>query len=235
MSSIIQALQTNHLLWRATDAEHSGEHQLSSGYALLDAKLGGGWPDKGVIELQSSRLGIGEVRLLLPALKAMAHHETHSQRLYLWVNPPGRLNGQALSAADIPLSQTLIARDLTQEQAFWVAEQSLRSGCCCAVILWCDELSPSQAKRLQLAAKEGSSLNVVLRPPSAISQSLPVSMRMRLNSDEYGLKVDITKRVGGYPVMPFALDMTQTWPQLTQKRKVTQLAKVKAFKAKGER
>lgn len=221
MSSIIQSLQSSRLLWRAGDTVHNQKNTLSSGYSLLDDKLGGGWPDKGIIELQTALIGIGEIRLLLPALKAMQHSEVRQDKLYLWICPPGRLNAQTLASAGLPLSNTLVASEISCEHAFWVAEQSLRSGCCAAVILWCEQLEPTQAKRLQLAAKEGNSLGILIRPPGNVEQSLPISVRMTLEPHEQGLSVDISKRLGGMPVNTFDLDMSQQWPYLTRPAPVT--------------
>ncbi|MCJ8270379.1 MAG: translesion DNA synthesis-associated protein ImuA, partial [Psychrosphaera sp.] len=227
MSSILQLLQTKHLIWQANSLSQDPGNSIVSGFSELDGKLNGGWPDKGIIELQCSPLGIGEVRLLLPALrqlslgkglgKELGKPEAKTQEpLYIWVAPPGRLNGQVLAEAGLPLANTLVASDISAKEAFWLSEKSLRSGCCAAVVLWCDELEPNQAKRLQLAAKEGNSLGFVIRPPSKVKQSLPVSIRMAATPHVQGLQLNITKRLGGNPVSPFMVDMSQYWPELTE-------------------
>lgn len=212
MSSILQALQINHLLFNASHMPCDPDALLASGYSQLDNKLHGGWPDKGIIELQSDGMGIGEIRLLFPALKQLKAKE----QLYAWIAPPGRLNGQALANAGLPLANTLIATDVSDKEAFWLAEKSLRSGCCAAVILWCDELEPNQAKRLQLAAKEGHSLGFIIRRQSNVEQSLPVSIRMSTSASKQGLQINIHKRLGGNAAPPFTLDMQSQWPELTQ-------------------
>ena len=54
-----------------------------SGYTPLDELLpGGGWPHRGLIELLLQQNGIGEMRLLLPALQRLA-----GQRIAL-LQPP---------------------------------------------------------------------------------------------------------------------------------------------------
>lgn len=223
MSAIIQSLQSSQLLWRAGEAAEKSGNTLSSGYPQLDGKLGGGWPDKGIVELQTQQTGIGEVRLLLPSLKTIKLRQENQDRLFLWVRPPGRLNAQTLSMAGLPLNNTVVATDICPEQGFWIAEQSLRSGCCAVVVMWCESLEPNQAKRLQLAAKEGDSLGVLIRPPSDVEQSLPISLRMSLSPNKHGLAVDINKRLGGNPVGTFALDMTRQWPLLTEPKPVVSL------------
>ena len=237
MSSILQSLQTNHLIWQANSLNQDPNNSVTSGFAELDGKLNGGWPDKGIIELQCSPIGIGEVRLLLPALRQLSlskaqgeglgesreKNQTKPQAkleesLYIWVAPPGRLNGQVLVEAGLPLANTLVVSGISAKEAFWLSEKSLRSGCCAAVVLWCDELEPNQAKRLQLAAKEGNSLGFVIRPPSKVSQSLPVSVRMVVAPHVQGLQVNISKRLGANPVSPFTVDMSQYWPVLAKVR-----------------
>ncbi len=213
MTSIIQSLQINQLLWHASHLPGDPDSQVTSGYSQLDGKLNGGWPDKGIVELQADNFGIGEIRLLLPALDRLKSKEL----LYAWISPPGRLNGQALANAGLPLSNTLVATDVSAKEAFWLAEKSLRSGCCAAVILWCDELEPNQARRLQLAAKEGHSLGFIIRRQSRVEQSLPVSVRMTVTPQKQGLQVNIHKRIGGSPTSPFAVDMLSQWPELTQR------------------
>ena len=211
MISIIQSLQNRHLIWHANDLTQSQDDLINSGYQQLDHKLGGGWPDKGIIELQAQTIGIGEVRLLLPALL----HLSQQKLLYVWIAPPGRLNAQALAQAGLPLDNMLVATNVDEKEAFWLSEKCLSSGCCAAVILWTQDFEPNQAKRLQLAAKEGSSLGFVIRPPSTIEQSLPISVRMKATANKQGLQLQINKRLGGYPVSPFTLDMRQQWPNLT--------------------
>ena len=130
---------------------------------------------------------------------------------------------------EVKWANTLVASDISAKEAFWLSEKCLRSGCCAAVVLWCDELEPNQAKRLQLAAKEGNSLGFVIRPPSKIKQSLPVSIRMAVTPHAQGLQLNITKRLGGNPVSPFMVDMSQYWPDLTAikqpEAKLTELPK----------
>ena len=76
-ASIEQLLQQNSArLWRAREpgsgAASTAPAGLPTGYVALDRCLpGGGWPRQGLIEILSDQRGIGEVRLLLPALAAL--------------------------------------------------------------------------------------------------------------------------------------------------------------------
>jgi cell division inhibitor SulA len=234
MSSILQTLQTNHMIWHANHLALNPDTAIPSGYNPLDSKLDGGWPDKGIVEMQVDTIGIGEVRLLLPALYHLGQkkglQEGQQTLLYVWIAPPGRLNAQMLTTAGLPLANTLVATGISAKEAFWLSEQCLRSGCCISVVLWCNSLEPNQAKRLQLAAKEGNCLGFVIRPPTEVEQSLPVSIRIAAGPHAQGLEVNISKRLGGYPVMPFALDMSQRWPELTQPAPVTSLTQQRSLR-----
>src|SRR5512139_3530390 len=59
---------------------------LSTGHEALDRLLADrGWPRDGLVELLGNQPGIGELRLLIPALAALSRHES---RWILWINPP---------------------------------------------------------------------------------------------------------------------------------------------------
>src|SRR5512137_3109590 len=118
--SVEQLLQQNSArLWRAREtgsgAAAVAPAGLPTGYAALDRCLpGGGWPLQGLIEILSDQRGIGELRLLLPALaalcrepgatesppyppprpghagSAMLPHDRGSGGWIAWVSPPYR-------------------------------------------------------------------------------------------------------------------------------------------------
>ena len=60
-------------LWRASQIGGAPRHTTASGFAALDAQLpGGGWPHGVLTELLLPQAGVGELRLLAPALAALA-------------------------------------------------------------------------------------------------------------------------------------------------------------------
>ena len=68
-------------LWRAGRIEPSAR-AIGTGYPTLDGLLADrGWPKAGLVELLSPRIGIGELRLLGPALAALSVQE---QRWITW-------------------------------------------------------------------------------------------------------------------------------------------------------
>ena len=60
-------------LWRASQIGGAPRRTTASGFAALDAELpGGGWPHGVLTELLLPQAGVGELRLLAPALAAVA-------------------------------------------------------------------------------------------------------------------------------------------------------------------
>ena len=59
-------------LWRASQIGGAVQRSTASGFAALDAQLpGGGWPHGTLTELLLAQAGVGELRLLAPALAAL--------------------------------------------------------------------------------------------------------------------------------------------------------------------
>ena len=64
--------QLHPALWRAHQAGRQRDAVVASGFADLDAVLpGGGWPQRALTELLLPHPGVGEIRLLAPALAAV--------------------------------------------------------------------------------------------------------------------------------------------------------------------
>ena len=64
-------------LWRADQLAQSATRCMDTGFAALSAQLpGGGWPLGTLVELLLQQHGIGELRLLRPALAALGKRRT---------------------------------------------------------------------------------------------------------------------------------------------------------------
>ena len=71
-------------LWRGCSAARSST--VPTGFAALDAALpGGGWPQVGLVEILISRLGVGELYLILPALASLT--QRLEARWCAWIAP----------------------------------------------------------------------------------------------------------------------------------------------------
>ena len=76
MKAALAELLHNPLLWQG-DRLARAEDAVASGFAALDRELpGGGWPQASLAELLLDHEGIGELRLVLPALKRLVRAES---------------------------------------------------------------------------------------------------------------------------------------------------------------
>ncbi len=205
MSSSLDKLLANPRVWRGCD-QAGRRTGLASGYAELDRHLpGGGWPPDSLTEILTTHYGIGELRLLMPALARLSN-EAPGQGFgepgwIAWVAPPFQPYPPALRQYGIDLSRMLIVRPAEANEILWSAEQALSSGTCAAVLLWPDTLDDQASRRLQLAAEQGRSWAIAFRPLAARHQPSAAALRLALHSSGQGTRVHILKSRGGRPAV----------------------------------
>ncbi|SFV16346.1 translesion DNA synthesis-associated protein ImuA [Pseudoduganella namucuonensis] len=203
-------------LWLASQLAHSAIRCVDTGYAALSAQLpGGGWPLGSLTELMLQQSGIGEIRLLRPALVGVA------QRQVVLLGPPQLPQGLALAALGLPPSKLLWIRGGETKKGgggggdmLWAAEQVLRSGCCGALLLWQRHMRGETLRRLHLAAQSGDTLFCVLRPLSAAQDASPAPLRLALRAAAGGIDIEFVKRRGPQRDEPLFLPMP---PSLLQR------------------
>jgi protein ImuA len=164
-----------------------------SGFDALDALLpGGGWPVGALTELMPAAVGIGELQLLLPALRQLARAGRH----IVWIAPPYPPYAPALAQHGIPLEQLWIVRTRDGRETLWAAEQALRCPSFGAVLAWPAQAGDKSIRRLQLAAEAGGNLAVLYRPAAAAAQPSPAALRLLLAAAENGITVQFHKLRG---------------------------------------
>ena len=192
-------------LWRARDfariaAERRGSG-IGTGFAELDAAFfDGGWPRSGLAELLCDTPGIGELRLLVPALAALASGE---ERWIAWIAPPFVPFAPALAAAGVDPAKMLLIRTECASEALMAMELALKTGACSAVLGWLPEtrLGFSELRRLLIAARQGGAWGSLFRPANTLRNASAAELRLRLHPGcEGSLRVDIVKRRGGWPL-----------------------------------
>ncbi|MGB5690086.1 MAG: translesion DNA synthesis-associated protein ImuA [Woeseiaceae bacterium] len=205
MSSSLDKLLANPRVWRGRDpaGQKAG---LASGYPELDRCLpGGGWPPASLTEILTAQYGIGELRLLMPALarlSAASPPQDFTEPGWIaWVAPPFQPYPPALQQCGIDLSRMLIVRPKNAGEILWSAEQALSSGTCAAVLLWPETLDDQASRRLQLAAEKGRSWAIAFRPLAARQQNSAAALRLELHSHGQGTRVHILKSRGGRPTV----------------------------------
>lgn len=197
LSQTAQALaaQMPHALWRADQAFLHQAAALSSGYAALDEALPGrGWPGAVLIELLLQQTGIGELRLLCPALRTIALN----RRIAL-VQPPHLPHIAAWTGWGISEERLLWIKATSSADALWSAEQVLRNGGhggCGALLLWQTHARPEALRRLHLAAQDTDMLFWMMRPLSCAQDASPSPLRLGLRPAAHGVRIDILKQRG---------------------------------------
>ncbi len=181
-----------------------------SGFAALDAHLpGGGWPIGAIAELMPELAGIGELRLVAPALVALAR----AGRYIAWIAPPLLPYAPALAGAGLPLERVLLIRTRDLKESLWAMQQTLRCPLFGAVLGWPASIADRDVRRLQLAAEAGSSLGILYRPPPAARALSPAALRLRLSPLADGLAVEIQKVRGGRAGMQLQLSLPPQRPR----------------------
>ena len=204
----LDALLTRTDLWRGQDAARARGPRVGSGFAVLDSVLPDkGWPCGCVSEILSAGRGLGEVSLVLPALRALAPEAGW----IVLVAPPGRVHAPAWLARGVALSRLLVVQASGQDAA-WACEQLLGSGALAALLAWLPGAHPRQLRRLQVAAGKTESLCMVFRPTAAARHPSPAPLRIVLSGSPRGLVVDILKRRGPPLSAPLNLSIERPLP-----------------------
>lgn len=205
-SSLPAALSQS--VWRADQMAAGGTAFTSSGHALLDQALpNAGWPHGSLIELLLQQAGIGEMRLLQPALSALA------QRRIALLQPPHTPQWASWSGWGLPVEQLLWIRPSRMADALWSAEQILRNGSCGALLFWQTTIRSEALRRLQLAAQSSDMVCWIVRPLSAAQESSPASLRLAVRPQSGGVRVDILKRRGPLCAESLSLKWPQPWTE----------------------
>ena len=191
----IDSLLRDPRLWRGQDNPPPPPSRHATGFTALDDALpAGGWPEASLVEILFSADGLGELSLLLPTLAALSSDD----RPVLVVAPPYRVYAPAWQAAGLRLSQ-LHVLDANPKDALWAMEQTLRAGCCGAVLGWPMQADDNSLRRLQVAAETGQTPGFAFRPMGALSNPSPAALRLSLRGTESHPELRILKCRGALP------------------------------------
>ncbi|MCZ8131389.1 MAG: translesion DNA synthesis-associated protein ImuA [Steroidobacteraceae bacterium] len=179
--------------WPPVEGAPGTARVLPTGWPALDAALpDAGWPLGTLVEVLLPEHGLGELRLLLPALA-----RTEAGRWLVWVAPPLAPYPPALAQAGIDPERVLIVDAVAAQDRLWATEQALRSRACDAVLAWLDAVEDRWLRRLCLAAEGGHTLAVAFRPLRCRQQSSPARLRLLLEPRAESLDVRVVKGRGG--------------------------------------
>ena len=178
-------------LWRASQLARSVGRCVDAGHVALSNHLpGGGWPQSTLVELLPQQSGIGEMRLLAPALRKVA------ERKIIFLQPPHAPQAIAMAGLGLAPSALIWLKSEASADALWAAEQVLRSNSCGSLLFWAKHIRPESLRRLHLAAQAGETLFFLLRPLSAALDASPAPLRLGLRPVSDGIEVNFIKRRG---------------------------------------
>jgi len=204
MPPALDLVLSNPAIWRGDQYAKVAVESIPTGFAELDAQLPGrGWPRAALTELLISQRGIGELRLLLPALVRLSKDD----KWLVLVAPPHRPFAPGFESLGVNLSRLIVVETKSDGESLWAAERCLRSGSCAAVLAWPGSGPRTQLRRLQLAAEEGKSLGVVFGSTRNAAHPSPAPLRIQLAASRGKLELQILKRRGGGWAPPLALDL----------------------------
>ncbi|WP_144106630.1 translesion DNA synthesis-associated protein ImuA [Paraburkholderia sp. BCC1886] len=199
MSALPKHIEEIHpSLWRANQLARQVGRVVPTGYDNLSTELpGGGWPVGALTELLLQQPGIGEMRLLQPALTQV------SKRPIVLIKPPHEPSGHGLHHIGIPIEKLLLLKTETSADTLWSAEQVLKAGTCGAVLMWQQHMRADALRRLSLASQSAETMLFILRPLAVQQDASPAALRIGLRPSTRGVMIDIVKRKGPLGTEPF--------------------------------
>jgi protein ImuA len=213
-------------LWRADQLGGGApDAACATGFRRLDGVLpGAGWPRRALTDLLLARAGIGEIRLLAPALVALQRQG----RCVMLFDPPARPSAWAWRGWSIDVEQVYVVESrgrgaragLPAADLLWALEQALKSGQVGAVLAWLPPRVGADAlRRLQLAAQSHDGPAFLLRDESVRSRPSPAPLRLLLRAGAPDtLRVQLLKRRGPPLAQPFVLDLPPVLPEPARRR-----------------
>ncbi len=199
----IDALLDQRRVWKGRPTAIPASPQ-PTGYTALDSELPcGGWPDAALTELLIPMDGVGELQLLWPTLTRLSQADAP----IAIIAPPYWPYAPAWQRAGVRLSQLQVVRGQGRE-AWWAAEQCLRSGACAAVLCWPLQADDRALRRLQVAAEAGRCLGFAFRPLRAARNPSPAALRIAIDARPRQLRV-LKCRGGLAPTRPIPFPLPE--------------------------
>jgi protein ImuA len=202
-------------LWLGHQLARQGSSTVSTGFRSLDAVLpGGGWPKAALSELLLAHPGVGEVRLLAPALASA------QGRTAIFFDPPMQLDAAVLASLGVDLEQLLIINSPKERDTLWALEQALKSGHVGAIVAWLPpRLRAESIRRLQLAAHNHDGVAFVFREAAVHDRPGASPLRLALSAaGAEGLQVRVVKRRGPPVLEPVTLQLPSALSAAAKRR-----------------
>jgi hypothetical protein len=192
-------------VWRGKGASIA-RAVIPTGFRELDGYLpGGGWPLGAITEVFVDSYGIGELKLLMPALAALTKVDSaRPPKWVAWIAPPFVPYAPALQQHGVNIDRLLMIHPTAGNKSrLWAIEQVVRSGSSAGVLAWVAAAEDVMLRRLQLAAEDQGCWVLLFRPGSARQRRSPAALRILLSQvsaqASTATRVQIFKCRGGRP------------------------------------
>lgn len=136
-------------------------------------------------------LGHGELTILLK--ESFAQSKQKPRGITYFINCPGLLNAEYLSAMGLDLNQVYVINTATAEAGLWAAEQCCKCPSTARVFVWPSKLSYQQARRLEFNAKKNDVLCVNYLSRRYDADNFPVSLKCEIYCKDNQQHVNILK------------------------------------------
>jgi len=192
-------------LWRGSQLASGRANVVSCGFENLAAELpGGGWPRGALTDVLIQQPGVGELRLLLPALRAMG------SRPIALLHPPHRFHPEAAAYWGLPEKSLTVIRASKTADMLWAAEQILRTGSFGALMFWQTYVRPESLRRLHVAAQTSETLFFMFRPLASASDTSPAPLRIAVRPGRDSVAVEFVKRRGPALAEPLTVNLSHS-------------------------
>lgn len=160
LDSLSRQIQT---MERANRSSYRKTGAISSGCKALDSRLPrGGYEPGTIVEFLESSPGGGGWYLALAA----AREAVGESKYWVVVDRRRSFFPPAAQAMGLPLDRLIVLQPTTAADEAWAIDQALRCSAIGAVVAEIEHVSELQARRCQLAAEQGQTLGLWLRPTS---------------------------------------------------------------------
>jgi protein ImuA len=113
----------------------------------------------GLVEWLSDLKGAGSL-----SLAVLASQPAIGEEPWIFIESQSQWHAAGLAGLSLDLQRLVFVQSRRPTDAFWAAEQALRTRGVGAVVCEFDRLSTAAFRRLQLAAETGGTLGILLRP-----------------------------------------------------------------------
>jgi protein ImuA len=192
-------------LWLGSQLASGRANVVPCGFENLAAELpGGGWPRGALTDVLVQQAGVGELRLLLPALRAVA-----SRPIGL-LQAPHRFSPEATAYWGLPEKSLNVIRASKTADMLWAAEQILRAGSFGALMFWQMHVRPESLRRLHLAAQTSETLFFMFRPLASASDTSPAPLRIAVRPGRDSVAVEFVKWRGPALAEPLIVNLSHS-------------------------